>query len=54
MRDEAKRLEVLVEEQKERTAGTTDDDKPEDRNSESETDEDVSHLFKWNLKFILI
>ena len=42
MRNEAKRLEALVQEQKEKTAGTTDDDKNEDRGSENETDEDVS------------
>lgn len=42
IRNEAKRLEILVQEQKEKTAGTTDDDKQEDRGSENETDEDVS------------
>jgi len=42
LRNEVKRLEVLVQEQKEKTAGTTDDDRPEDRGSENETDDDVS------------
>lgn len=44
LRNEVKRLEVLVAEQKEKTAGTTDDDKKSDKGSENETDSDVSTL----------
>ena len=49
MRGEVERLQALVDAQNEKTKGTTDDEKAEDRNSESETDEDVSatpHLIK--------
>jgi hypothetical protein len=42
MRSEAARLQALSDQQKEKTAGTTDDDKAEDRASEDETDESVS------------
>ena len=42
LRNEVKRLEVLVAEQKEKTAGTTDDDKKSEKGSENETDDDVS------------
>ena len=43
MRNEVARLEALLAEQKERTAGTTDDEKVEDRGSEDETNSDVSN-----------
>ena len=43
MRSEVSRLEALLDAQKEKTAGT-DNEKAEDRNSEDETDEEVSNL----------
>ena len=49
MRDEAKRLEQLVAEQKERemTKGDTKDDEEVERNSESDTDQDVSQMYSF-------
>ena len=46
LRNEVKRLEGLVAEQKDKTAGTTDDDKKSDKGSENETDEDLSATTK--------
>jgi len=43
MRNEVARLEALLAEQKDRTAGTSDDRKS-DKGSEHETDSDVSYL----------
>ena len=52
LRSECARLQVLVDQQKEQTAGTTDDEKKSDVGSENETDEDVSKF--WNKLSILI
>ena len=45
LKDEVKRLEAAIESQKEKTAGTTDDEKREPIGSENETDSDVSFYF---------
>lgn len=38
LRTEAARLEEMLEQQKERTAGTTDEDRHEEKGSEDESD----------------
>ena len=45
LRNESSRLQALVDEQKVKTANTTDDEKKSDVGSENETDDDVS-IFK--------
>lgn len=45
IRTETTRLKDLSDQQKEKTAGTTDDDHKEPMGSEDETDEDVSFRF---------
>lgn len=42
LKDEVKRLEAAIESQKDKTAGTTDDEAKEPIGSENETDSDVS------------
>lgn len=44
MRNEVKRLEILYQEHKEKTAGSSNDKRKEDRGSEDESDEDVSYF----------
>jgi hypothetical protein len=44
MEAEANRLQALLDAQKEKTAGTTDDEKPEDRGSEHHSDSSVSKM----------
>ena len=46
LRAEVERLEAQMENNKTKTAGTTDDEKVEPQNSEDETDSDVSIIFK--------
>ena len=45
IRNEVTRLKGLADQQKEKTAGTTDDEHKEPLGSEDETDEDVSFRF---------
>lgn len=44
MRNEVTRLEVLVEQQKEKTAGSSNDVRNDDRGSEDQTEESVSYI----------
>ncbi len=50
VRSEVQRLKGLADQQKEKTAGTTDDEHREPLGSEDETDEDVS--FRYNIDSI--